>query len=138
MGGALHHFHPEVQKAIDEVYRILKPNGMFCFCEPHAGSLPDAFRKLWYRCDRRYFEENEASVNPKQLLAANRGRFRLVSQRFGGNVAYLFVLSSVFLRIPSRLKPYYSPLLLRLESAITPIQGRFLSFFTICQWQKTA
>ncbi len=108
MGGALHHFHPEVQKAIDEVCRVLKPNGMFCFCEPHAGSLPDALRKLWYRHDRRYFEENEASVNPRQLLEANRGRFRLVSQRFGGNVAYLLVSLSVFLRIPSRLKPYYA------------------------------
>lgn len=49
IGGALHHFHPGVQSAIDELHRVLKPGGILCFNEPHAGSLPDIARKIWYR-----------------------------------------------------------------------------------------
>ncbi|MBI3461489.1 MAG: methyltransferase domain-containing protein [Planctomycetes bacterium] len=30
--GGLHHFHPQVERAIDEVPRILKPGGHFVFC----------------------------------------------------------------------------------------------------------
>src|SRR5262249_265950 len=37
--GGLHHLHPDIDRAMDEIYRILKPGGSFCFIEPHSGSL---------------------------------------------------------------------------------------------------
>ena len=134
--GGLHHFHPDIQKAIDEVHRILKPGGIFCFFEPPKGTLPDLVRGFWYKRDREMFAENEAPVDVDGLLQENSGRFRLISQRYGGNIAYLLVLNSLILRIPLGAKPIYSSAAMFLESIITPFQPKLLSCFVIGQWQK--
>ncbi|MEI6724946.1 MAG: class I SAM-dependent methyltransferase [Actinomycetes bacterium] len=136
MSGALHHLHPDVQPALDEVCRVLRPDGMLFFIDPHSGSLPDVFRKLWYRYDRRYFEANEASIDLEALLQANGGRLRLEYLRYGGGVAYLPVLQPLFLRIPNRWKRFYAPPLLRIERALLPLQSRRLSFFVLCRLRK--
>ncbi len=44
--GGLHHLQPNPEKSIDEMYRILKPGGFFCFYEPHLGSWPDLIRNF--------------------------------------------------------------------------------------------
>lgn len=44
----LHHIHPYVTKGVNEITRILKPGGLFCFVEPHKGTFIDPLRKLWY------------------------------------------------------------------------------------------
>src|SRR5947209_4508041 len=49
--GGLHHLHPHLDEAMDELHRILKPGGYLCFSEPHIGSVPDLVRRLWYRVD---------------------------------------------------------------------------------------
>lgn len=134
--GGLHHFHPDVQKAIDEVCRILKPGGFFCFFEPPSGTLPDVVRKRWYKWGSD-FAENEASIDIQALQRANSDRFRFISQTYGGNTAYLAVLQSFHFSVPRGLKGAYSPLAMFLESLIAPVQPRFLSCFVICQWQKT-
>ncbi len=132
----LHHFHPDLQKAVDEIHRILKPGGIFCFCEPCTGTLPDIARRIWYRHDRSQFAENEAAVDPEMLLEENAAKFRRVSQRYGGNVAYLSVLCSLILRIPVKLKRFYSPFAMFLESLVSPWQPKLLSCFVLCQWEK--
>lgn len=137
MGGTLHHLHPDVQRALDEVRRVLRPGGLLCLAEPHSGSIPDVFRRLWYRYDRRYFEANEASVDIETLLRANEGRFRLDYLRYGGGVAYLPVPLSLFLRIPQRWKRLYAPAMLLMERALLPLQSRRLSFFVLCRMRKT-
>ena len=136
MTGTLHHLHPDVQRALDEVWRVLRPGGLLCLIEPHSGSLPDVFRKLWYRLDRRYFEANEASVDIEALLRANGSRLRLEYIRYGGGVAYLPVLLQLFIRIPRRWKPLYAPSLIRLERAFLPLQSRRMSFFVLCRLRK--
>lgn len=137
MTGALHHFHPNIHKALAEICRVLRPGGMLCFCEPHSGSLPDFFRKFWYRHDRRYFEENEAAISLDSLLSSSQGRFQLTFRRYGGSIAYLPVLLSLFLRIPNGWKRFYAPPLLFLERVLTPLSTRRLSFFVLCRMQKT-
>jgi SAM-dependent methyltransferase len=42
--GGFHHLHPKVNAAIDEIHRILRPDGFLCFVEPHKGSFPDLIR----------------------------------------------------------------------------------------------
>lgn len=135
-GGLLHHVHPDVQNAVAEIARILKPGGYFCFYEPHSGSFPDRVRKLWYRHDP-FFEKNEGSVDIEQLKKDNRARFDFLSTTYLGNIAYLFVYNSMIFRIPLPLKKWYAPPLLRLEKLLQPLfSGKRNSCMVICQWRK--
>jgi SAM-dependent methyltransferase len=133
--GGLHHLHPRVAEAVDEIHRILKPGGYFCFMEPHAGSLPDTLRKLWYRCDP-LFEENEAAVDLASLERRNATRFTFVRTRYLGSFAYLLVLNSLVFRLPLWLKRLYAPTLMAFESALSPLLGRRMACFVVAQWRK--
>jgi SAM-dependent methyltransferase len=134
--GGLHHVHPHVDEAIDEIHRILRPGGAFCFMEPHAGSLPDLVRRAWYRLDRRMFETNEEAIDLPALEARNVRRFELVKTTYGGNLAYLLVFNSLVFRVPLAWKRYYAPLCLKLEAGITRVQRPWSSCFVVGQWRK--
>lgn len=131
----LHHLHPNIEKAIDEVWRVLKPGGYFCFVEPHSGSLPDLIRKLWYKCDP-LFEKNEGSINLSKLTSECSSLFKFVRVKYFGNLAYLFVFQSMVLRIPLRFKSLYAPFFFSLEGIVNRFQGKIFSCAVICQWQK--
>lgn len=133
---ALHHLHPNVNKAIDEIHRVLKVGGYFCFIEPHSNSLPDLVRKFWYKHDRKFFAENEASIDIDRLKDNYSSRFKFVKEKYAGNIAYFLVLSSLILRIPLRFKPIYTTFLLQLESFIEKFQRKLFSCFAVCVWQK--
>jgi SAM-dependent methyltransferase len=133
--GGLHHVHPGVDEAVDEIHRILKPGGFFCFMEPHAGSLPDAARKLWYKRDP-LFEANEASIDFEALAAKNQHRFDCLENQYGGSIAYLLVLQSIVFRMPLGLKRMYAPPLMVLESAIAPFLNKRLACFGMARWRK--
>jgi SAM-dependent methyltransferase len=135
--GGLHHVQPLVQEAIDEIFRVLVPGGYLCFAEPHSGSLPDVVRRRWYRLDP-LFERAEQAIDVDALEAHNAERFELITRRFCGNVAYLFVFNSLVFRVPIRLKRFYAPILLTLEAMLARFQGRRLSCFVLCQWKKRA
>ena len=133
--GGLHHLHPHVPQALDEIHRVLKPGGYFCFVEPHAGSLPDLFRRLWYRHDS-LFEANERSLDLSEMMAANESRFDLVKVRCLGNIAYVLVLNSLIVRVPLVLKAVYAPVLMAIERVLSPLLTRRTSCFMVCQWRK--
>ena len=63
-------------------------------------------------------------------------RFDFVSETYAGNIAYIFVLQSLILRIPLGLKRFYTPALLRLESLLQRFQRPQLSMFVVGQWRK--
>jgi SAM-dependent methyltransferase len=132
----LHHLHPDLDRAIDEIHRVLKPGGMFCFVEPYGGgALPDAFRRLWYKVDP-LFLDNEAAIDIDRMRDANAGRFEFVKETYGGNVAYLLVLNSLIFRVPLGLKRLYTPLALRLEEGLAPVLGKSFACFVLGQWRK--
>lgn len=133
--GGLHHIHPHVNGAIKEIYRVLKPGGYFCFMEPHSGSFPDVIRKFWYKHDR-FFSQNEAAIDIGSLEKEFAADFAFKRVEYLGNLAFLLVLNSLIFRIPERLKPLYSPFLLRLESLISKFQNKRTSCFVVGQWQK--
>src|SRR5262249_52809558 len=58
--GGLHHLHPNVNAAIGEIHRILRPGGHLCFVEPHKGSFPDLIRRRWYEYDPLFADNEEA------------------------------------------------------------------------------
>lgn len=135
--GGLHHIHPSVKQAMREIHRVLKPGGYLCFMEPHSGSLPDIVRRVWYRFDR-YFSDNEASIDISLLQKDFRDRFELKRAKYLGNVAFLLVLNSLIFRIPPGSKKFFSPALMKVESVIGKLQTKLTSCFVVAQWQKRA
>jgi SAM-dependent methyltransferase len=135
MVGGLHHLHPNVLDGIKEIHRILKVGGFFCFVEPHTGSLPDRMRQLWYKYDS-LFAENEAAIDLAVLKNEFSSKFKFIKEDYKGNIAFLLVFQSLVFRIPLRVKPIYSPLLLEIESMVEKIQGKLFSCIVVCQWMK--
>ena len=133
--GGLHHLHPHLDSAVEEIYRILKPGGYFCFCDPHSGSLPDIARSRWYRADPLFAEE-EAPVNVDLLRRTHSDRFLPEVERYMGNVAYIAVLNSMVLRMPLSLKALYSPLCMILERAFNRFLPALFACYACCRWRK--
>ena len=133
--GGLHHLHPHVNRAIDEIHRLLKVGGHFCFVEPHHGSLPDVVRRRWYKHDN-LFAQNEASIDVDALRTVYDRQFDFALESYQGNLAYLLVLNSMVFRVPLAMKSLYAPVLMPLESLIERFQGKLLSCYVIGRWQK--
>jgi SAM-dependent methyltransferase len=133
--GGLHHIHPNVSMAMEEIHRLLKPGGYFCFMEPHSGSLPDLVRRFWYKHDH-FFSDNEASVDVKGLEREFESHFRFKKVKYLGNVAFLLVFNSLIFRIPIWAKPFYSSILMAIEPLLSRLQGKLVSCFVVGQWQK--
>jgi SAM-dependent methyltransferase len=133
--GGLHHMHPHLSKTVREIHRILKPGGHFCFMEPHAGSLPNLIRRVWYKHDR-LFADNEAAIDLNSMKMEFGSEFEFKSVSYRGNLAFLLVLNSLIFRIPLGLKPHYSPLLMSTEAMFSKLQGKLNSCFAVGQWQK--
>jgi SAM-dependent methyltransferase len=133
--GGLHHLQPSVDPAIDEIHRVLKPGAWFSFLEPHSGSLPDLFRQQWYKRDHM-FEDNEAAIDIDHLKRKYAKHFVFEREVYCGNLAFLLVYNSLAFRIPLRLKPFYTPALLRVEAMLNRLQGKRLGCFAICGWRK--
>jgi SAM-dependent methyltransferase len=133
--GGLHHSHPHCLEAIQEMHRILKPGGFFCFAEPHLGSILDSLRVFWYRHDK-LFMPNEAALDVNDLKRSFSSEFEFVGETYGGNLAYFLVLNSMVFRIPLYLKRLYSPVLFWAESLVNKFQGRKWSCFVACTWRK--
>ena len=133
--GGLHHLHPNLNEAIHELHRTLKPGGSLCFAEPHSRALPDIVRAYWYKHDS-LFAKNEASIDVQQLKNNFAKHFSFETESYHGNVAYLLVLNSMVFRVPLSFKRIYSPALLAVESVIERMQGRLMSCFVVSQWRK--
>jgi len=133
--GGLHHIHPEMKATVREIHRVLKPGGYFCFMEPHTGSFPDVIRRVWYRFDR-FFSDNEAAIDIARLQRDFTDRFTLRKAKYQGNVAFLLVLNSLIFRLPPQSKKFFAPSLLKVEPLINKLQTKFTSCFVVAQWQK--
>lgn len=133
--GGLHHIHPNVKCAVREIHRVLKPGGHLCFMEPHSGSFPDLVRRIWYRFDR-FFEDNEASIDIALLQKDFNNRFELRQAKYLGNFAFLLVLNSLIFRIPPGSKKFFAPGLMKLEPLVNKLQTKLTSCFVVTQWQK--
>lgn len=134
--GGLHHLHPNVFSAVQEILRVLKPGGFFCFCEPSKGSLFDSFRQAWYKKDTRMFESNEAAIDVNLLKEKFFSDFQYELERYGGSLAYLLVFNSLVFRIPLFLKKIYSLPLLIIEWLSQPFLNHRFSMFVLCRWRK--
>ena len=126
---------PHVDQTLDEIHRVLKPGGSFCFMEPHSESLAEGFRRTWYKHDP-LFAKNEAAINMSELRDKFKNHFDFRQEFFLGNFGYLFVLNSMVFRIPMRLKAIYAPAMSAVETMFNKIGGKPFSCFVVGQWQK--
>jgi SAM-dependent methyltransferase len=133
--GGLHHLHPHLSEAVQEIQRILRPGGRFCFAEPHQGSIPDRVRAFWYKHDA-LFASNEASIDLEGLKREFSAAFSFDKEEYLGNVAYLLVLNSMIFRIPLKIKRWYTPVLLRSEALFNRLQGKWSACFVVAQWKR--
>lgn len=133
--GGLHHLHPHLSDAMREMHRVLKKGGSFCFAEPHAGTIVDNARQLWYRHDD-LFADNEAAIDVNGLRKEFEGMYETVAEKYTGNLGYLLVLNSMVFRIPPSLKRFYSPLFMKVEAMIDKFQGPKMSCIVLGQWRK--
>ena len=133
--GGIHHMPPNINESIEEIHRILKLGGYFCFMEPHSESVAETFRQMWYKCDS-LFAENEAAINMRELHQTFCDKFEFKREEYLGNFGYLFVLNSMVFRIPLKFKPFYSSAFIKLESFCNKILGKSFSCFVVAQWQK--
>lgn len=134
---SLHHLHPHVNGGINEIKRILKPGGYLFIWEPLSGTLMDWFRKLWYKKDTKFFEDNEASISLDKIKNAHNKTLELRRYRYGGNIAYLLVSGSMFFRLPVWLVKLYARPLVFIESIIDNMHPKFLSCWVAAVFRKT-
>ena len=133
---SLHHLFPYLRNGLDEIYRILKPQGYFCCWEPNANSFLNCFRKLWYKSDKKFFEKNEQAIDIRKLQKELNEKFEFLKLIYGGNIAYLFVNCPMIFRIPLKLvKFYYKPLIF-FEKITHRILPEFLSLWVLCLMKK--
>ena len=106
--GGLHHVLPLLRETISEIYRILKPGGYFYFIEPNKDTWVNQLRKIWYKMDNKFTEDEEAISYQNTLKPHLSIGFEEKSLNFGGNIAYIIIGQSLVLRIPQH---YYKNIL---------------------------
>ncbi len=133
--GALHHMPPYLDETMEEILRLLKPGGFFCFVEPHAHSILEKPRQWWYARDP-LFEDNEQAIDIDALQEAFQDRFSSMETTFRGSFAYLLVLNSMIFRLPLWTKKYYSPLMFWLENFTDRFGIRLFTLYVVARWRK--
>lgn len=135
INGGLHHVLPLLNETISEVYRILKRGGYFYFMEPNKDTWINKLRKVWYKIDNKFTEEEEAISFKDTLKPFLSLGFAEKSLNFGGNIAYIVIGQSLILRIPQTYKKYLAPVTFFLERVLTKLPF-FPKLFFSAVWEK--
>ena len=133
--GGLHHVIPLLNETILEIYRILKPGGLFYFMEPNKDTWVNRFREIWYKIDSKFTDEEEAISYQKTLKPFLNVGFKECSLNYGGNIAYILIGQSLTLRIPKSWKKYISPICFFLERILSKFPFTPKLFFSAV-WKK--
>ena len=133
--GGLHHVLPLLRETIYEIYRILKPGGNFYFLEPNKDTWVNQLRRIWYKIDNKFTEDEEAISYKDTLKPLLSIGFEEKSLNFGGNIAYILIGQSLALRIPQNYKKYLAPTSFFLERVFSKLPFMPKLFFSAI-WKK--
>ena len=126
---------PLLRETISEIYRILKPGGYFYFIEPNKDTWVNQLRKIWYKMDNKFTEDEEAISYQNTLKPHLSIGFEEKSLNFGGNIAYIIIGQSLVLRIPQHYKKYLAPISFFLERIFSKLPFMPKLFFSAI-WKK--
>jgi ubiquinone/menaquinone biosynthesis C-methylase UbiE len=133
---SLHHLHPNVNQCIDEFIRLLKPGGVILLWEPSSGSIFDYLRRAWYRLDKKFFEDNEASIDIDRIKRDHMNSIELKKCIYGGNIGYLLINTSLILRINIKLMPIIYILFYPIDKFIEIFQTKQTSIWGLALFVK--
>lgn len=134
---SVHHLHPNVKECMERFYCLLKPGGYLMIWEPSAGSVFDLIRKLWYKTDKKYFQDNEASIDLERLTKDFSSKFSLKKSNYGGNFGYVLLLITMALRKKNKISnKSIVNFILFLERIINKIQNKYISLWFMALYQK--
>jgi SAM-dependent methyltransferase len=135
IGGGLHHINHLIAEVIEEVHRILKPGGYFCAFEPNADDWSNHLREIWYKRDAR-FEDNERAISYEREVKPSLGLgFEEESYFQAGNIAYMPLLQSGMLKLPTSILSRIATPLIHAEQAVSWLPFAPKLYFAF-QWRK--
>jgi SAM-dependent methyltransferase len=113
--GGVHHCLNNIDQLFKNIDKLLKIDGEVIMIEPNSKFILEPIRKFWYSGDKKMFSENEGALDPNEIIKNCKNNFQLVDISYVGGPAFFFILQSMILRVPFRIKSIYSPLLLHIE-----------------------
>ncbi|MBO6633374.1 MAG: class I SAM-dependent methyltransferase [Rhizobiaceae bacterium] len=136
VSGGLHHIAHLLDDAMAEIFRILKPGGIFCFTEPNADSWIDKVRKTWYSSSEKFGSTERALSYRHDLLPFLSMGFEEEDYFTGGNVAYMLIFQSHNITSSTSILQRLKRPAFLLERMIDKIPYS-PSFFLSARWRKT-
>lgn len=88
--GALHHL-PSLDDTLDEIYRVLSPEGVLVLSEPSNDSfIVKTVRKIMYKRSDKFYEQDEGYISEEIIECLMKHRFRIKRIKRFGFLSYLF------------------------------------------------
>lgn len=134
--GGLHHCINNLDKVIENIHNMLKKNGTLIMVEPNKNYALNFIRKIWYKFDNYFDNENEDSLDHSLIINQYKDKFEFKKIRYFGGPAYFFILQSLILRMPIVIKPLFSKLLFWIERIYNKFQYYWIYPAFIAKWKK--
>jgi ubiquinone/menaquinone biosynthesis C-methylase UbiE len=134
--GGLHHCVVNLPQAIDNLARLVKPNGVVLMMEPSSDGVLERLRNRWYRGDPYFDAPTEHALSHDELIGLSGGRFRAEVVRYIGGPAYFLVLNSLIMRVPLGAKGWMAAVTWPLERAFNRLNSRRAASAFIARWRR--
>jgi SAM-dependent methyltransferase len=135
--GGIHHCATSLPQTFRTVAHIVRPGGLLLMYEPNRQCILEGVRRLWYRLDKYFDSETEASLNHGVVARLASEHFSPVFCRYMGGPAYFLIFNSLLFRMPGRLKNGIASPLFVLEQLYNCLPGRWWYPYFIARWQRT-
>ncbi len=136
--GGLHHCVVDLQQALDNVARFLRPGGLFLMLEPNREFVLEGARRLWYRADRYFDAPTEAALAHAELLQRAGARFDLRRVRYLGGPGYFLISQSLLFRMPKPLKRAIASPLMAVDAIYNRLGIKWLHPYFVAQWVRSS
>lgn len=135
--GGLHHCVVDLSATLENVARLVRPGGCFMMMEPNAEFFLSALRRFWYKHDKWFEADTEAALRHDEIARVAERYFMPERVLYVGGPAFYLILNSLITRVPLKLKPVLSALLLPVERVYNRLPGRSAFAVFLAVWRRT-